>query len=67
MSLGQVALQDYKALAQGRGKLESLWKVLMHAQGNGDAQVTETVIGRPYRRLCLYHKTVSRLCDKMRA
>lgn len=64
MSLDQVNSEKLQHLAQGMGKLESLWKVLVYGQRNGDAQVIKMIMGRPHRRL--YHKTVSRPYDKTR-
>lgn len=51
MSLDQVNPERLHCLAQGRGKLQSLWKVLVYGQRNGDAQVIEMIMGRPHRRL----------------
>lgn len=64
MSLDQVNPERLHCLAQGRGKLQSLWKVLVYGQRNGDAQVIEMIMGDHTEDLCFYHKTVSRPYDK---
>lgn len=64
MSLDQVDSEKLQLLAQGMGKLESLWKVLVYGQRDGDAQVIKMIMGRPHRRLD--HKTLSRPYDETR-
>lgn len=54
MSLDQVNPERLHCLAQGRGKLQSLWKVLVYGQRNGDAQVIEMIMGRTTQKTCVF-------------